>query len=137
MREWNPLWLEPDDVDNAGYSASIRRMIMASVNWIEAHPNFRPNYRDETRATLRAAGFPDTVATDRVAIVGNWEDVFKPADSATRAWFRAMDEACGDGGASARMMGKSIAAGCLLLRDGWDEFNAFMLSEPEHGRTRQ
>lgn len=138
MRTWNPLWCEPEDDDNADYVAAIRRIIIASLNWIEAHPNVTPQWRERTkRSVMRQAGIPDAVAEDTVQIAAAWEDVYQPRNSVTRDWFRAMEQACakGDpkGKPSSHMMGKGVAAGALLLRLGWDEFNAFML-EP-HGDT--
>jgi hypothetical protein len=136
MREWNPLWHDPEDDTNAEYLAAIRRIMIASINWIEAHPNVKPQWRERSkRSLMRQAGIPDDVDENTINIAAAWEDIYQPANSFTRNWFREMDRACADGnpkgGASSQMMGKGIAAGALLLRIGWDEFDQFMLSEPE------
>ncbi len=136
MREWNPLWVDPEDDDNAEYLAAIKRLIVASINWIETHPDFRPKWREaSTRSLMRQAGIPDSVAEDTVTIAAAWEDFYQPGNTPTRDWFREMAQACANGKPkdqpSAHMMGKGIAAGSLLLQLGWDEFNLFMLTGPE------
>jgi hypothetical protein len=138
MREWNPLWHDPEGDANAEYLAAIKRLMIASVNWVEAHPNFKPQYRErDKRDLMRQAGIPDDVDESTVAIGAAWEDVYQPSNSFTRDWFRAMERACSNGdpkgGPSSHMMGKGIAAGLLVARNGWDEFNQFMLSEPSGG----
>lgn len=139
MREWNPLWNDREDDDNPAYLAAIRRIIVASINWIEAHPDFRPVWREiNKRAAMRAAGIPDDVPEANITIAGAWEDYFTPQTSYTRAWFRTMADAGGKGkdGPSARMMGKGIAAGALLIRNGWDEFDRFMLTSTDDNTTQ-
>lgn len=140
MREWNPLWSDVEDDDNAEYLASIRRIIVASVNWVEAHPKFSPEWRElSKRSVMRLAGIPDDVDENTINVAAAWEDIiYQPSNSFTREWFREMERACANGDPkgkpSSHMMGKGIAAGVLLLRNGWDEFDAFMLSEPS-GKT--
>jgi hypothetical protein len=131
--EWNPLWHDVENVPNAEYIASIRRMILASINWMAANPGRDPKWRErDRRALARAAGVPDDVPLDKIAITGNWEDFFSPTDAAARFWFRAIADACeAKGGkenpASAWMFGKAVACGLLFRREGWDGFNRFML----------
>lgn len=130
VREWNPLWRDPEDPAHPGYLAAIKRIIMASINWIEAHPNFKPAFREPNkREVMRQAGVSDDMPEDSVAIAGPWEEWFQPMNAHTREWFRVMSDA-GAGGKAAPtviMLGKGVAAGLLLLSGGWDAFDKFML----------
>lgn len=132
MREWNPLWADPEGLDNPAYLASIKRIIVTGINWIEAHPQFRPEWREPNkRALMRKAGLPDDIPESAVAVTAAWEDYYLPGNSHTRQWFRAMASACAQGDPdnqpSALMLGKGIACGCILILDGWDAFDRFML----------
>lgn len=140
--EWNPLWPDPEDNDNAEYLDSIKRMIVASINWMEANPDRDPQWREpDKRALARKAGVPDDMPIDKIAFVGNWEDFFVPRDTAARYWFQAIEAACmAKGGKenapSALMFGKAVACGILFRREGWEHFNRFMLETPD-GRDRK
>ncbi len=131
--EWNPLWHDVEDGSNAEYIASIRRMIVASINWLAEHPDRSPQWKERDRRTIaRAAGVPDDVPLNKIAITGNWEDFYSPTDAAARFWFQAISDACeAKGGkenaASAWMFGKAVYCGLLFRREGWDGFNRFML----------
>lgn len=131
--EWNPLWHDPEDNANAEYLASIRRMIIASINWMDANPDRNPEWREpDKRMLARRAGIPDHIPVDKIAFTGNWEDFFVPRDAAARLWFQAMVDACEAKGGkrnapSAWMFTKAVACGLLFKREGWDGFNKFML----------
>lgn len=134
--EWNPLWHDVEIIENAEYIASIRRMIVASINWMADNPDRDPKWRESDKRSLaRRAGVPDDVPLDKIAITGNWEDHFIPIDAAARFWFQAIADACeAKGGknnaASSWMFGKAVACGLLYRREGWEKFNAFMLESP-------
>lgn len=131
--EWNPLWHDVESVDNAAYIASIRRMIVASINWMADNPDRDPKWREpDKRSLARRAGVADDVPLDKIAITGNWEDHFIPIDAAARFWFQAISDACEakggkDNAASAWMFGKAVACGLLFRREGWEGFDRFML----------
>jgi hypothetical protein len=139
--EWNPLWHDPEDNANAEYLASIRRMIIASINWLDANPDRNPLWREpDKRALARQAGVPDFVPIGDIAFTGNWEDFFIPRDAAARFWFQSIADACeAKGGkrnaASALMFLKAVSYGMIFKRDGWEAFNKFMLeaSREEQG----
>lgn len=140
--DWNPLWHDPEDNDNAEYLASIRRMIMASINWLAANPDRDPLWREpDKRALAREAGIPDHMPIDQIRFIGNWEDFFIPQDTAARFWFQAIADACEAVGgkknaASAWMFGKAVACGLLFKREGWEGFNRVMLETPEPDHKR-
>lgn len=128
--EWNPLWTDVIDDLNPAYVGSVRRMVMASINWLADHPQASPEYREASRAELaRRAGVP---AGEDFQVIAAWEDVYYASNSYARHWFRAMSDACGKGESSPTsfMMSKSIACGMLFQRDGWEAFNQFMLERP-------
>lgn len=131
--EWNPLWTDVVDNDNPAYRDAIRRMIVASLNWLAAHPNASPTWREPSQASVaRAAGLPEGTP---ITVTGAWEDVYTPTNSYARHWLRAIADAGGKGrdAPSAYMMSKAVAAGMLFKSGGWDEFNQFMLEEPGSG----
>ncbi len=134
--EWNPLWHDVEDISDAAYTAALRRMIIASINWMDANPDRDPKWREpDKRAIARRAGVPDHMPLDKIAISGNWEDLFFPTNAAARFWFQAIAGACEAGGgpekaANAWMFGKAVACGVLFKRDGWEAFDRFM-SEPD------
>jgi hypothetical protein len=131
--EWNPLWRDPEQDANAEYLDSIKRMIVASVNWMAANPDRDPQWREIDKRTLaRRAGVPDDRPIEDIAIIRAWEDVFVPRDTAARYWFQAIADACEAKGGkrnapSAWMFGKAVACGILFRREGWEGFNRFML----------
>lgn len=128
--QWNPLWRDPEDDLNAEYLAAIRRMIMASVNWIANNPDRLPEWREpDKRSIARAKGVSDTIPLEEISFIGAWEDFYIPRNTAARFWFRAIADACGRGrnAPSSHMFGKAVAAGSLVKRLGWEEFNRFML----------
>jgi hypothetical protein len=128
---WNPLWTDPIDDINAAYVSAVRRMIVASINWMADHSGeVSPKWREPSAASLaRRAGVP--VGTS-IVIAAAWEDVYRPRNPQARDWFRAISDACGKGESapSAYMMSKAIGCGILFKRLGWDAFDRFMLENP-------
>lgn len=130
---WNPLWRDPESTDNAAYVASIRRMIIASINWLAAHPDADPKWREPNkRALARRAGISDDIPVEDIAFTGNWEDWFVATNDEARRWFDAIETACEaiggkDNAATSWMFGKAVACGLLFKRDGWEAFDQFML----------
>lgn len=138
--EWNPLWSDVVDDINPVYLDRVRRMVMASINWLDEHPDAKPEWRELSKEQLaRSAGVPEGTDLSTIAIVGAWEDFYEPKNSYARHWFRAISDACGKGDASPSvlMMGKAIACGMLFKKNGWDEFNTFMLEHVDPSATRQ
>lgn len=138
---WNPLWRDPEDAGNAAYVASIRRMIIASINWLAEHPDANPDWREPNRRALaRRAGVSDDTPVETIAFIGCWEEFFTPANSDAAGWFAAIETACEmiggkENAATVHMFGKAIASGLLFRRDGWEGFDRFMLErrdEVEH-----
>lgn len=132
MREWNPLWTDPVDAEAPEeYKASIRRAIMASVNYIESRPDFRPRYKDREE-TIRAS-LPKE--TGSVQFICHWELMFKAQDKRTAQWFWEMDNAASRGNPEASltsfMMKKAMACGVYVMRFGWANFNKFMLEHTD------
>lgn len=133
--EWNRLWSDPENLGNEAYIASIRRMIVASINWIADHPDADLAWLEPNKRRLaRDAGIPDDVPIETIAFTGDWERFFRPKTDDTNAWFCAMTSACEAMGGpenapSAWMFGKAVASGILFKRDGWEAFDRFM-SEP-------
>lgn len=134
---WNPLWRAPESPDNAAYLATIKRMIMASVNWFAAHPGAEPKWQEaDWRKLARAAGVPDDTPIEDVAFIGNWERFYRPTDDLSQSWFDAIVAGARalrgeEDDASARMFGKAIAAGVMFSHEGWEGFNATMLQRDE------
>jgi len=129
--QWNPLWTELEDPEiGADYLASIRRGVMAAINWAAEHPDANPQWQELDREKfLRNHGIPTTARN--TAFIGEWQMAYRPANDDARAWFAAIDAACKaldpDRGASVHMMDKAIGCAKFFLRYGWDEFDTFML----------
>lgn len=128
MREWNPLWTDPIPADAPeAYKTSIRRAIIASVNYVESRPDFRPRYKDRSDAIR--AGLPKDIGS--VQFICHWELMFKPQDKRTAQWFWEMDNAASNGQPEASltsfMMEKAMACGIYVMKFGWAKFNQFML----------
>lgn len=132
--EWNPLWTDVIDDINPAYVSAVRRMVIASINWLAEHPAAEPKWKEPSQESMaRAAGLPlDTP----IIATGAWEDVYLPSNPWARRWFRAISDACGKGNAapSAFMMSKAVACGMLFKNSGWDEFNQFMLENSGSGK---
>jgi len=128
--EWNPLWTDVIEGINPAYADAVRRMVMASINWLAEHPQANPEWREPNQAELaKRAGVPEGVS---FVVTGAWEDIYQPSNSQARHWFRAISDACGHGSnsPSSFMMSKALACGMLFKRDGWEAFNRFMLERP-------
>jgi hypothetical protein len=116
------------------YVEVIRRMIMASINWIEVHggtDDLQWQERD-IQSIIQALGLPDTMEADQIAFIGPWNDFFRPSNQTTQAWFDVMVNACGPGpeyAPSIQMMKHAMFAGMYVGMNGWDAFNLLM-SEP-------
>jgi hypothetical protein len=135
---WNPLWTDPGDPISAAYTAAIRRMVVASINWLAEHPEADPEWDEiEKRAMARRAGIPDDVPISRISFAGHWKDFFTPRNPDATAWFNAIAAACEDGGPtsapSSTMFDKAVACGALFKHEGWDAFNTFMLQPDSEG----
>lgn len=134
---WNPLWHDPEGPENAAYLATIKRMMMASVNWMAAHPGVVPEWQEPDRRRLaRAVGIPDEIPLEEIAFTGNWERFYRPTEPLSDSWFKAIVDAAREIGGeendpSAWMFGKAIAAGTVFHRAGWEGFNATMLQRDE------
>jgi hypothetical protein len=64
MRTWNPLWGDLWEGGQAsiaaGYADAIKRSVLASINWIEAHPGAKLEWRErDMREIMEQAGLPD------------------------------------------------------------------------------
>jgi hypothetical protein len=134
MREWNTLWMEvvEDDVSHGAeaYVTSVHNMIIASINWVEAHPELSELTWNEKnkRDVMRRMGVEDSVDEDDVMLGGPWHTFFKPHE-ATKEWFDVMITATGHT-PTIVMMEKAIACGVLIKRIGWEKFNIFMSGHP-------
>lgn len=138
--EWNPLW--PDVVDDfaPSYVGAVRRMVIASINWIDQHPDAVPEWSEpDKQALARMVGVPPGVAISDVAFICAWEDMYTPKNAHARHWFRAMADACGTGknAPSNVMMSKAVYCGLLFKKVGWNEFNTYMLEHVDPSATRQ
>lgn len=133
--EWNPLWREPEGPENPAYVDTIRRMMMASINWFVDHPGKLPTWREmDQRKLARASGIADEVPLEKIAFIGNWEDFYVATNEPAKVWFKAIVDACGseENAPSTHMFSKAVAAGQGFVQLGWDGFNAFMLQrDPE------
>ena len=131
MREWNPLWIEVVEDDMISYAETVHNMIIASINWVEAHSELKELKWDEKnkRNILRSMGVSDNVDEDEVILMGYWHTFFRPNEE-TVEWFDVMITAC-DSIPTIHMMEKALICGVLLKRKGWDYFNIFMLGIPE------
>jgi hypothetical protein len=128
--QWNPLWTDVIDAINPAYVASVRRMVMASINWLADHPQAVLEWREANQQALAMeAGLPEGAS---VVVIAPWEEIFKPKNADAQDWFSVMSDACGEGDATPTsfMMGKAMACGMLFKRDGWESFNQFMLERP-------
>ena len=136
MREWNPLWedvVEVVDNSNTGvaYVMSVRRMILASISWIEKNDSSDLQWQErDIRGLATSLGIPENVPIEQVAILGIWTDFFRPSNEVTQNWFDAITEACEQGNKdntpSVHMMKKAIACGMMVSDEGFDAFNMFM-----------
>lgn len=142
-REWNPLWEDVVAPGNVDYTATVRRMIVASINWIEEHGADDLQWQERNiRAMLEAAGVPDDVPLEAIGIIAVWTEFFRPVNDITANWFKTMVEACeadGQGNTpSVYMMRKAIACGMMVSNEGFDNFNAFMCQRhhEEDGSSR-
>ena len=104
MREWNPNWR--DVVPNY---IPMRRMILASINWIEQWPAAYPQWLEN-----------DGCCSD------HWPEIYQPTNDHARQWFTAI---AGRDRPSPLMMGYAIRCGETLSRLGWDRFNNTMLKQ--------
>ena len=134
-RIWNSDWIDPiedgdpSDRDRERYVDCIRRMILASVNWIENNPGIMPTW-EEMRIDLEEMGIPDNA---QVVIVAPWDEIIRPLSNATSEWFKVIVAACVKGRGkrwepSYRMILPALASGMLVKLNGWDAFNRVMLS---------
>lgn len=103
MREWNPDW---QDIDVANVLA-MRRMAMASVNWIEQWPEAYPTWREQG------------IYSD------DWSQVYIATNEHAQRWFAVIAAACSHR-PSSFLMGKAIGCGCLVRDLGWEHFDRFM-----------
>lgn len=103
MREWNPEWC---DIDIANVLA-MRRMVVASINWIEQWPEAHPAWREQG------------------VYAHDWAQVYIATNEHAQRWFEVIAAACGFCPSSV-LMGKAIGCGCLLRDLGWDHFDQFM-----------
>lgn len=140
MREWNRLWTDPIDPEAPEeYKACLRRAIMASINYVESRPDFKPRFKDRTEWIKKNLVPEDVRSKGKVMLIGPWETVFKPTDGATTRWFKAIHDASCNGnpdyGPSAVMMEKSIACGLYIMKFGWVKFNQFMATAKSDARS--
>lgn len=112
MREWDLTWRDVVDPISQDYVNSMRRMVMASINWIENHPDALPEWREEESTTIM-------FSTD-------WENAYEASNEDAAKWFRAITSASTTGRPSSIMMGKAIAGALLLKQIGWQRFDQFM-----------
>lgn len=103
MREWNSEWR---DIDVANVLA-MRRMVVASINWMEQWPEASPTWREQ-------GGFSN-----------NWQDVYIATNEHAQRWFEVIAAAC-EFHPSSLLMGKAIGCGCLFRDLGWETFDKFM-----------
>ena len=97
--------------DNPGYEADCRRMIMAGVEWLEAHPNA------EIAITRSRPG----------TVVAEWERVYSGDTPHGHELLQALHRACcadqGDSrGPTALQMGAAIELLRFIEAYGWDTF---------------
>lgn len=135
-RTWNPLWTDIEDSEaNPTYNDRLRRMVIASINWSETHPNSVAKWRELDKEKLLGDKLPPGVSIDQVQIVADWDVVYHAENEAAEEWFSAIVEACVEGeeypedaAPTALMFTKAIACGIMMKRSGWDGFNQFMIS---------
>ena len=122
---WNPEWHSVEDpAAHPEYITQIQDMIMASVNWIARNPESMPMWSEIDKADIA-----ETVGLDRdinIAIIGDWDQIYRPSNAACRRWFDAIVEASTDT-PTIHMMQKAIYAGWAFKHYGWDKFNEFMM----------
>lgn len=125
--EWQSHWQDPVESDAPDeYKQQVRRMIMASIDWLAAHPAAEAKWRElDLKALVRDQGLgPD------VEIIAVWSDVFQPLNAHARHWFRAIVQAGSQGKPdlepTSRMMTKAVYCGQLFKSTGWAEFDRFM-----------
>lgn len=129
-RSWNHHWTDMSELDPS-YVEVIRRMIIASINWVEVHggtDDLQWQERD-MQAIMQALGLPDTVEVEQIAFVGPWTDFFRPSNHTTQEWFDVMVAACGqspEDTPSIQMMKHAMFAGMYVGLNGWDAFNLLM-----------
>ena len=105
MREWNPMW---SDI-GTGHTTTMRRMVVASINWVEQWPS----------------GYPEWKVLP-LACSDDWAMIYQPTNDCARQWFDAIVADC-EKRPSPVMMGHAITCGTMLRSLGWDRFNQFML----------
>ena len=113
MREWNPYWR---DLADANHAPTMRRMVLASINWIEHNPGAYPEWREKQPPAHKAA----IRAT-------HWADILDATNEDARRWFEAIAAEAG-GRPLCSLMTEAVAAGVLVARYGWEAFNEFMLT---------
>lgn len=135
IREWNQLWTDVVDNGDPTFTSAVHNMIMASINWIEAHPNADLQWQErDVEALLEALGLPPDIDQSMVMVMGDWREFLRSTNDESEEWFRSMVTACVDSDyeePSLHMMQKAMACGLLVERDGWDAFDIFMSTPPD------
>lgn len=133
VREWPDLAGEISGFgkEKPDYEAACRRMVLAAANLLDKQPQIFIDWR-ERRPRVR--GTPD----EQVAVIGNWENVIRPANLRTAILCQLMHVACcgdrGDrAGPSYLMMAKALAHAKYIKAKGWDAYIAMMASRRDGG----
>lgn len=141
-RTWNENWPEIwDEGAPAEYAASLRRLCIASIDWIEAHPKADLHWKErDMKALAEAAGLPEDTELSDIAFVGFWSDFVRPSNAECEAWFNAIVNACSNGkGEDAEpsffMMQKGMATGLMVQRYGWEHFDDYMMNLHSKGKS--
>ena len=97
MREWNPAWMTPSlyEEPSKGEDEQVRvtkLMIMASVNWVESHPDANPEWQAiSEKRILRDMGAPPGA---KAMIIAQWPEYIRPVSDDAKAWFHTIELAC-------------------------------------------
>lgn len=119
--EWDSAWADVADPINPTYTASVRRMVMASINWIAEHPDAYLAWTER-----------DIAKPLNAVVIAAWEAFYIAENAETMAWFQSISDACAmgnpDHAPSASMMGKALACGLIFKTGGWQEFDQLLRS---------